>query len=102
MGRDGTCDVRREGCDGFDGFGSSGVFEYYTEFGERVGDFGQVGEEMLFGVEYGDILDSQLRHTFSVLRVLARRRKRKESWYMLRAYHKVNASSKRETKLTFS
>lgn len=33
------------------------MFEDYTEFGERVGDFGQVGEEMLFGVEYRDVLE---------------------------------------------
>jgi hypothetical protein len=63
MGRDGACDVLREGEDGIHCFGGCSVFENDSEFGEGSSDFGKVGKEVLFSVQDRDVLEVSFLYT---------------------------------------
>lgn len=56
VGCDGACDIGREGEYSIDCFGSGSVLEDDTQFGKGSCDLGQVGEEVLFGIQDRDVL----------------------------------------------
>jgi len=56
VGGDSACYARGEGSDTGDGFGGGGVLEDDAEVREVGGEATEVGEEMFFGVEDGDVL----------------------------------------------